>query len=76
MEAPIRAVRIGKSLRAKREERFLTQAQLAAAAHISQKQISQIERNEVEPRFSTILRLAETLGVEPSELIDKEETQE
>ena len=64
---------IGRSLRAKREAKFLTQERLAAAARISQKQISQIERNEVEPRFSTILRLAEVLGVAPSDLVDKEE---
>jgi transcriptional regulator with XRE-family HTH domain len=73
MEAPTRAVHIGRSLRAKREEKFLTQERLAEAARISQKQISQIERNEVEPRFSTILRLAEVLSVEPGDLVDKEE---
>lgn len=73
MEAPTRMVRIGRSLRAKREERFMTQARLAEAAGLSQKQVSRIENNEVEPRFSTILKLAETLGVDPKELVDRDD---
>jgi transcriptional regulator with XRE-family HTH domain len=61
----IDAVKIGRRLRAERTRRFLTQEQLAQKAGISQKQLSKIENNEVEPRFSTILSLAEALGVEP-----------
>ena len=30
-----------------------------------------VETNKVEPRFSTILKLAEALKVEPSELVDQ-----
>jgi transcriptional regulator with XRE-family HTH domain len=61
----IDAVKIGRRLRAERTRRFLTQAQLAEKAGISQKQLSKIENDEVEPRFSTILSLADALGVEP-----------
>jgi transcriptional regulator with XRE-family HTH domain len=61
----IDAVKIGRRLRAERTKRFLTQAQLAQKAGISQKQLSKIENDEVEPRFSTILSLADALGVDP-----------
>ena len=65
-------VKIGQSLKAKRSKRFMTQEQLASAAGISARQLVRIERDEVEPRFSTILKLAEALEVEPSELVDEE----
>jgi len=66
------AMRIGRSVREQRVKRFMTQEQLARTADISLRQVVRIERNEVEPRFSTILKLAEALGVEPSELVDRE----
>jgi transcriptional regulator with XRE-family HTH domain len=66
------AVKIGRRVRAERTKRFMTQEVLAHAAGLSQKQLSKIENNEVEPRFSTILRLAEALKVEPSELVEQE----
>jgi transcriptional regulator with XRE-family HTH domain len=66
------AVRIGRSVREQRVKRFMTQEQLARTADISVRQVVRIERNEVEPRFTTILKLAEALGVEPSELVDRE----
>jgi transcriptional regulator with XRE-family HTH domain len=65
-------VRIGRSVREQRVKRFMTQEQLARMADISLRQVVRIERNEVEPRFSTILKLAEAFGVEPSELVDRE----
>jgi transcriptional regulator with XRE-family HTH domain len=66
------AVRIGRSVREQRVKRFMTQEQLARTADISLRQVVRIERNEVEPRFTTILKLAEALGVEPSELVDRD----
>ena len=66
------AVRIGRSVREQRVKMFMTQEQLARMAGISLRQIVRIERNEVEPRFSTILKIADALGVEPSELVDRE----
>lgn len=65
-------VKIGQSVRAKRSKRFMTQEQLASAAGISPRQLVRIERDEVEPRFSTILKLAEALEVEPSKLVDED----
>jgi transcriptional regulator with XRE-family HTH domain len=66
------AVKIGHSVRGQRVRRFMTQEQLAKDAGISPRQLVRIERNQVEPRFSTIIKLAEALGVEPSELVDRE----
>ncbi len=65
-------VKIGKNIRAKREHRFMTQDQLADQAGLNRDTLSRIERNMVEPRFSTIMKLAKTLGVDPHELVDEE----
>ena len=65
-------VKIGRSVREQRVRRFMTQEQFAQAAGISSRQLVRIERNEVEPRFSTILKLAKAFGMEPSELVDRE----
>jgi transcriptional regulator with XRE-family HTH domain len=35
---------------------------------VSRDQISRIERNEVDPRFSTIRKLAKALDIDPREL--------
>jgi transcriptional regulator with XRE-family HTH domain len=66
------AVKIGRRVREERVRRFMTQDKLAGAAGISSRQLVRIERNEVEPRFSTILKLAEALRVDPSELVEEE----
>ena len=61
-------VKIGRRLRALREESLMTQAELGEAAKVSRDQVSRIERDEVDPRFSTIRKLAKALGVDPREL--------
>ncbi len=63
------AVKIGKNLKVLREQRLLTQAQLGERAGVHRDQVSRIERNEVEPRFSTIRKLAAALEVDPAELV-------
>jgi transcriptional regulator with XRE-family HTH domain len=62
-------VKIGRKLRRLRERRLLTQAQLGERAGITRDQVSRIERDEVDPRFSTIHKLAGALGVDPTELL-------
>ena len=69
----IDAVKIGQRLKAERTRRFLTQDVLAGKAGLSQKQLSKIERDEVEPRFSTVLRLADALGIEPERFLEGNE---
>ena len=65
-------VKIGTQLRAARERALLTQAELGARAGIQPLTISRIETDKVEPRYSTIRRIAKALGVEPTELLPKE----
>jgi transcriptional regulator with XRE-family HTH domain len=65
------AVKIGGRLKELRERNLLTQAELGAAAGVSRDQVSRIERDEVDPRFSTIRKLARALNVDPSELTRK-----
>jgi len=65
-------VKLGASVKTARRRRFMTQAQLAKAAGISQRTLVNIETNKVEPHFSTILKLAEALGTDPSKLVDQD----
>ena len=65
------AVKIGSKLKELRERNLLTQADLGAAAGVSRDQVSRIERDEVDPRFSTIRKLAKALNVDPIEFTRK-----
>ncbi len=65
-------VKIGGNVKAARRRRFMTQAQLAKAAGISPRTLVNIETNRVEPQFSSILKIAEALEVDPSELVEEE----
>jgi transcriptional regulator with XRE-family HTH domain len=65
------AVKIGGRLKELRERNLLTQAELGVAAGVSRDQVSRIERDEVDPRFTTIRKLARALNVDPSELTRK-----
>ena len=65
------AVKIGKSVRKLRIERFMSQAELSKAAGVSPAHLGRIERNEHDPHLSTIRKIAEALGVDPSELVDE-----
>jgi HTH-type transcriptional regulator, competence development regulator len=62
-------VYIGEQLRNARTRRLLTQDELAAKAGVSQSTIANIERNNAEPQFRTIRKLARALDVEPNELV-------
>ena len=70
--ATIVAVKIGKSVRRVRIERFMSQAELSKVAGVSPAHLGRIERNEHDPHLSTIRKIAKALGVDPSELVDKE----
>jgi transcriptional regulator with XRE-family HTH domain len=62
-------VKIGSRLKELRLQKFLTQVELAERAGISQRAITQIERDRVEPHITTMRKLAAALGVEPQELM-------
>jgi transcriptional regulator with XRE-family HTH domain len=62
-------VKIGDNLKEVRTRRLLTQVQLAEQSGVNQVTIARIERNRVDPRFSTMRRLAKALDVDPTELL-------
>ena len=64
----IEAVKIGKNLRRLREDQLLTQAELADRAGIALSSLVRIENDQVDPRFSSIRKLAHALGADPREL--------
>ena len=65
-------VHIGDRLRKLRDEKFLSQRELAKAAGISPTTVFKLEANQAEPHPRTIRKLAEALGVEPSKLVDRD----
>ena len=68
----IGGVKIGKNLRRVREERLMTQQEVATAADLNLSTVMRIENDRVEPRFSTIRKLANALGVDARKLTRKE----
>ena len=65
------AMKIGKSVRRLRIERFMSQTELSKVAAVSPAHLGRIERDEHDPHLSTIRKIAEALGVDPSELVDE-----
>lgn len=63
-------VKIGKSVRRLRIERFMSQAELSKVAGVSPAHLGRIERNEHDLHLSTIRKIAGALGVDPSKLVD------
>ena len=68
----IGAVKIGRNLRRLREDRLLTQAELAERAGIALSSLVRIENDQVDPRFSSIRKLARALDAHPKELTTRE----
>jgi transcriptional regulator with XRE-family HTH domain len=62
-------VYIGEKLREVRTKRLLTQDELADKAGVSQSTIANIERDNAEPQFRTIRKLAKALDIDPTELL-------
>jgi transcriptional regulator with XRE-family HTH domain len=63
-------VYIGTKLNQLRTQEALTQRDLSERTGLTIAAISRIEQNQVEPRLSTVRRLAEALGVHPSQLME------
>jgi transcriptional regulator with XRE-family HTH domain len=63
-------VYIGERLKRQRTRRALTQAQLAERADVATATVARIERNEIEPRMTTLGKLAQALEVDPAELVE------
>jgi transcriptional regulator with XRE-family HTH domain len=62
-------VYIGDKLREIRTRRLLTQIELAEKAGVNPTTIVRTERNQAEPHFRTIRKLAKALDVDPTELL-------
>jgi len=62
-------VKIGDNLKEVRTRRLLTQVQLAEKSGVNQVTIARIERNQVDPRFSTMRRLARALDIDPTKFL-------
>jgi transcriptional regulator with XRE-family HTH domain len=69
----IESVKIGDNLRRLREDRLLTQAELAELAGIALSSLVRIENDQVDPRFSSIRKLARALDADPKELTTRED---
>ena len=66
---PATMVHIGERLRKQRTRRALTQAELAKRAGVTTATVARIERDEIEPRMTTLRKLAHGLEVDPAELV-------
>lgn len=62
-------VYIGEKLKEVRTKRLLTQDELAEKAGVSQSTIANIERDNAEPQFRTIRKLAKALDIDPTALL-------
>jgi len=65
---------LGRAVRSIREERGISQVQLATDSGFMQSWISQIEHGRRNPSWSNVVRLAEGLGVSLSELASRAES--
>ena len=65
-------VYVGKNLKDLRTRAALTQAELADKAGLTTAAVARIERDEAEPRMTTIRKLAGALDVKPVELVTGE----
>ena len=52
------------ALRSRRRELELTQEQVAAVTGLNRRVIGALERGEISPRFDTVLRIANALGLD------------
>jgi transcriptional regulator with XRE-family HTH domain len=62
-------VYVGEKVRETRTRRLLTQEELAEKAGVSPSTVVNIERDNREPHFRTIRKLAKALDVNPTELL-------
>ena len=70
---PTMSPHLGDRIRQLRRERLLTQEELSERSGVGVTSIIRVERGQVEPRFTTIRKLAKALEVEPRELVDGRE---
>lgn len=62
-------VRLGGEIQALRKKRGLSQEQLAERANMNPTHLGHIEQGVREPRFKTLMKIADALGVRVKDLI-------
>ena len=62
-------VQIGDKLREARTRKLMTQQELADKSGVGVTTIVRIERNQVDPQFRNIRKLAKALDIAPTELV-------
>jgi transcriptional regulator with XRE-family HTH domain len=60
---------LGRNLRSAREERGLTQEEVARRSGVHATEVSRIEAGKRDPRVSTVERLAAAVNLPPGELL-------
>ena len=61
---------IGRRLKDLREKRGLSQYQLADLSKVPRNTIIRIEHGEVDPRISTLRRIAKPLGIKVTQILE------
>lgn len=61
---------VGARIRALRQERGLSQDEFAARVGIHRTHPNKLENGKIDPRLSTLVRVADALGVSVGELLD------
>jgi transcriptional regulator with XRE-family HTH domain len=61
---------LGENLRAARVARELTQEEVAERSGVQAGEISRIENGKRDPQVSTVLKIANGLGIKPGQLLD------
>ncbi len=70
---PLQMRFLGEEMKRLRNERFLSQRDLAQRAGVSPTTIMHLETGEsADPRLSTVRKVAEALGVDPNTLVDRD----
>ena len=70
---PLRMRFLGEEMKRLRNERFLSQRDLARKAGVSPTTIMHLETGEsVDPRLSTVRKVAEALEIDPNSLVDRD----
>ena len=62
---------VARNIRRLREERGLTQEELAVRIRITRNYVGMIERQENSPTVAMLERIAKALGIEPARLFDE-----
>lgn len=60
---------LGRNLRRAREQREMTQEEVAERSGVHVTEVSRIEGGKRDPRVSTVQRLADAVGVPPGDLL-------